>query len=281
MSIHLEPLVLLFFQLAGVIIADSSLPENFSPFSSKRKVLTMNFSNKNGTSKKLCSILMALAGGISIPALGRPATSPVGMSENRDHSADITFQSKISRLADEFQLSLFLKSSQQAAPATAAAARDLSAEARRSDEQPLDFHHDPDCRPNAGSCIDAVCRHASSYECDDRSELAEVAAACRGNYDGGCVDQICSGMPAYQCDDRSEGIEIARACQGAYGNCVQAAYHYVSSYQVDDRSEGVEIARACSGSDGSCVESIASRLPSYETDDRQEFIAIAHQCSGR
>lgn len=134
--------------------------------------------------------------------------------------------------------------------------------------------------PSAGSCIDAACSSISKYDCDDTSEIKEIANACANNMDGSCVKSVCSRISQYDCDDRREVIEVAKACSGfTSGKCVDAACSHMSKYECDDRREGIEIAQACSGLlDGECVNSVCSRLSPYDCDDRREIISIIAMC---
>lgn len=104
------------------------------------------------------------------------------------------------------------------------------------------------CTPTGSSCVDAACAHMPSYNCDDMSEIRDIARACTGNYDGTCVDAACSHMPSYNCDDRSEVTAIAQACSGlTNGNCVNDVCNRMPSYNCDDKYEIIDVINICKG----------------------------------
>lgn len=222
---------------------------------------------------------VGLFGILAIEAVGKAGdiVEPA-VTHDRDFSNDALFLEAIDKLAAKHVLGKYLK---DRAPA-ALLDRNEGLSILRSEGTLGGRNGDGDCnRPTNGACVEAVCRHLPSYQCDDTSELLAIASSCRGSADGSCVESICRKIPSYQCDDSGEAMAIAQACRGAQGSCIDSAIRHLPSYQVDDSNEMISIANACRNAEGSCVESVCSRLPSYQCDDTNEFIAIARQCGGQ
>lgn len=99
--------------------------------------------------------------------------------------------------------------------------------------------------PKKGECIRVACSKMPSYNCDDRSEIKEIAMAC-SNVDGGCIENVCNRMSNYSCDDTSEIKEIALACKGLLdSNCINVVCSKLSDYSCDSFSELKEVIDMC------------------------------------
>jgi hypothetical protein len=104
------------------------------------------------------------------------------------------------------------------------------------------------CPPSGPSCTDAACEKLGRYGCDDLSEIKEIGAACRGNYDGSCLTAACEKLGRYGCDDKSEVQKVARACVGNYdSSCFESVCNRLGRYGCDDTTEVEEVLRSCAG----------------------------------
>jgi hypothetical protein len=146
------------------------------------------------------------------------------------------------------------------------------------------LHDDPNCpqHPGPSSCIQAVCNHLSRYDCDDQSDLREIAGICQ-NVDGRCIDAMCSRLSTYDCDDKSDIRDIAQMCRSsnANGDCIAAVCERLSRYDCDDKSDLRDIAGMCQGVyRGDCIREVCSHLSSYDCDDKSDLREIVNQCKG-
>lgn len=132
-------------------------------------------------------------------------------------------------------------------------------------------------------CVDAVCKHLSSYSCDDMSEIRTVTQICSTQENGLCIDSACNHLSSYSCDDLSEIKNVAQACEGQYNNrCIDSVCSHLSSYSCDDISEIKEVGKACAGfHDTGCINSVCSRLSQYDCDDLSELKQVIKTCKGR
>ncbi|MEZ0391724.1 MAG: hypothetical protein ACAH59_05885 [Pseudobdellovibrionaceae bacterium] len=112
-----------------------------------------------------------------------------------------------------------------------------------------ELHHPPHCdEPVGPSCTDVACEKLGAWGCDDLSEIKEVGAACRGNYDGQCLKAACAKLGAWGCDNLSEVKEVARACVGNYEmSCFDSVCQRLGAWGCDDLSEVKEVLQTCSG----------------------------------
>jgi hypothetical protein len=108
------------------------------------------------------------------------------------------------------------------------------------------FSENHDCNDHhQTSCIDAACSHLASYECDDQSEIKEIAALC-SNVNGACINTVCSHLDSYECDDKSELREIANMCSGLHDYaCIDSVCSHLASYDCDDTSELKNVIATC------------------------------------
>lgn len=108
----------------------------------------------------------------------------------------------------------------------------------------------PNCPPNDGGgfpkgCMEAVCNHLSRFDCDEQSELAEIARMCR-NVSAACVNGICNRVSRFDCDEKSEMQTVTNMCRGVV--------------------------------DFSCVDFVCSRLSRFDCDELDELQRIIQQC---
>ena len=140
---------------------------------------------------------------------------------------------------------------------------------------------DDDCRPERTSCLAEACNLLPRYECDDNSDLDEVASACRGNRDGACLREIAQTLPAYSKDDMNDIRALTAVCaSGVDHRCFAAAKQHLPSYELDDLADIREIGEICKDTDGRCVEAACARLPSYECDSPSDLREVAATCRG-
>lgn len=138
----------------------------------------------------------------------------------------------------------------------------------------------PGTSPKA--CIDTVCSKMSKFNCDDTSEITEVAKACKGNVDGACVDTVCTKLGKFNCDDIDEVSEVAGMCKGTSSNkCVQITCDHLGKFNCDDLSEMKDVmSSVCLPNvDESCIENVCSKMGKFNCDDISELQAISVSCS--
>ena len=99
--------------------------------------------------------------------------------------------------------------------------------------------------PNKGRCIQVACSKMSSYYCDSRSDVEEVAMAC-SNVDGDCIENVCNKMAGYSCDDLSDIKAVATVCKGLLdSDCINVVCSKLSSFECDDLSDLKVIVEMC------------------------------------
>lgn len=132
------------------------------------------------------------------------------------------------------------------------------------------------------SCIETVCAKVSKYDCDDASEIQQIAGFCKHNVDGDCIDAVCSKVSKYDCDDLSEVKEVATMCSSQFSaKCFDTACTYLDKFSCDDLSETKDIiTNVCSPDvDPDCIKTVCSKLSKFECDDLSELKSIAKACS--
>lgn len=145
--------------------------------------------------------------------------------------------------------------------------------------------HEDRCQPRRpdNSCVDAVCARMPSYNCDDISEIREVAKVCANQIDGRCIEAACKRMPSFNCDDLSEIKQVAQSCEGQYDHrCVDAVCGRMASYNCDDISELRQVGDACRGFHNvGCLDSVCNKMASYSCDDLSELQQVIKTCKGQ
>ncbi|MCB0415306.1 MAG: hypothetical protein KDD50_13300 [Bdellovibrionales bacterium] len=137
------------------------------------------------------------------------------------------------------------------------------------------------CEPpqDRTSCIESVCKHLNSWECDNRSELERIAQMCVGNRNGNCIDQVCGYVNSWECDNLSEMERVAGMCRGNRGgDCVKVSCGLVNSWECDNLSEMERVTGFCKDVDAKCIEFTCSKLNSWDCDNLSEIEEIAKSC---
>lgn len=132
------------------------------------------------------------------------------------------------------------------------------------------------------SCIETVCSKVSKYDCDDASEIQQIAGFCKNNVDGDCIDAVCSKVSKFDCDDLSEVKEVANMCSSQFSSkCFATACSYLDKFSCDDLSETKEIITdVCTPDvDPDCIKAVCTKLSKYDCDDLSELKTIAKTCS--
>lgn len=134
--------------------------------------------------------------------------------------------------------------------------------------------------PDKSGCVEAVCSKLASYECNDVSDLKEIAAMCGNNVDGSCVTETCSKLPSYECNDKADMKQVAKMCASQVdGECMKSVCSKLPSYECNDKADMDGVAKMCSGLvDGSCVDAVCSKLPSYECNDKADLANVIQMC---
>jgi hypothetical protein len=197
----------------------------------------------------------------------------------------ILFTTSLSLAADNFtlrrhannyysdiQLQRYLKKANHRSAVTHSLLRELKLQNHCNDN--------PNISPK--SCIETVCSKVSKYDCDDVSEIQQIAGFCKHNVDGDCIDAVCAKVSKYDCDDLSEVKEVANMCSSQYSaKCFDTACSYLDKFSCDDLSETKDIiANVCTPDvDPDCIKSVCSKLSKYDCDDLSELKTIAKACS--
>jgi hypothetical protein len=134
---------------------------------------------------------------------------------------------------------------------------------------------------NFNSCIDSVCTHLSKFDCDDASEIQNVAKICKGNINGDCLDSYCSKLGKFSCDDISEVSQVAGLCKGvSTGNCSTIICDKLGKFGCDDFSEISQVAAICTPNlDSGCVANVCAKLGKFDCDDISEIQQVAASCT--
>lgn len=104
--------------------------------------------------------------------------------------------------------------------------------------------------PDKTPCIKAICDKLSSFQCDEYSELVEVANACTGNYGAACFLEVISHLSTFEYDTRREAIQIAIACRNNVdGECIKYICQKIYNRDCDQKRELLNIAKHCQAID--------------------------------
>jgi len=95
-------------------------------------------------------------------------------------------------------------------------------------------------------CVNFICNHLPSYDCNESWEVQEVVGACQDNFGTGCLETAISYLHSFDYNQRRELVEIAQACKYNWGGgCIQNTCARVNPFDCNERKEIVSIAMAC------------------------------------
>ncbi len=133
------------------------------------------------------------------------------------------------------------------------------------------------------SCIDTICAKLNKSDCDDISEVQNIAKMCKNNVDGDCINAVCSKVSKFDCDDASELEQIAGMCSGHFSDkCLTVTCSFLHKFDCDDLSEvDAILTNTCTPNvDPDCVKSVCSKMHKFDCDDLSEIQSVAKACSG-
>lgn len=144
-------------------------------------------------------------------------------------------------------------------------------------------HKNPECEepvPDKKDCMDVVCKHVASYECNDADDLAKISNMCAKVYDSGCIENVCSKVASYECNDLDDMKKITNMCKNNFdGRCVDIICSKVASYECNDLDDMNKIGGICQQVyDADCINHVCNKLASYECNDLDDMKKIANYC---
>lgn len=132
------------------------------------------------------------------------------------------------------------------------------------------------------SCIETICNKLSKTDCDDASEIQNIAKICKNNVDGDCINAVCSKVSKFDCDDTSELKDIAGMCSGHFSSkCLTVTCSYLHKFDCDDLSEmDAILTNTCTPNvDPDCIQMVCSKMHKFDCDDLSEIQSVAKSCS--
>ncbi len=137
---------------------------------------------------------------------------------------------------------------------------------------------------SSNSCVQEVCSKLLPSQCDEISELTEIAKICSKNLSGNCIHQTCLILPHYECDDLDELVTIADSCNQVIGDsCLNYFIDHISLYNRDTKAEMLDINIQCkniSPDTINCSEFVCNKLSKNSCDEVSELKDVIKTCLG-